>query len=236
MGELHRIGNWERMQQIMATQTQKPKSLRYWIGLVLILFGMNCFLLAPVVPLLGLSSWLTATLIGLLIVGIPEVFLIAGGLLAGRELVEQVRAHSKRLFRYLGLSGPVGPTRHYIGVGLIGLGICWALALDYLFLVELAPLENSTKLYLLLAGDSLILVGLLVAGRPFWVKLKRLFVWTPEEAAAPTPTEQPAIVPPPALETMPDTELPREMEHEDGEEGPHQPGHEPAEERVSVEV
>lgn len=169
----------------MDTPASKPRSLLYWIGLVLIVLGLICPVFAVLVPLLNLSAGMAATVVGLLMVGVPEVFLVLGGALAGKELVDTLHGKMKHLLHSLGLSRPVGPVRYYTGVGLVLLGLLWSLVLDYLFLIQAVPMENNTRLYLLVTGDSLVIIGFFTAGRPFWVKLKRLFIWTPEEAACP---------------------------------------------------
>ncbi len=199
----------------MDTQQPKRRSLWYWIGLVLIILGIISPLFAALVPLLGLPTAMAATVVGLLILGIPEILLALGGILAGRELVAEVHAKTRSLWRYLGLGRPVGPTRYYVGVSLILLGLAWSLVLDYLLLVGVVPLDQTSRLYLLVAGDSVVIVGFFTAGRPFWEKLKRLLIWTPEESLSAPPADPGQPDPLPAL--PPETVDPGNESHPSGE-------------------
>ncbi len=179
----------------METPVKKRRSLAYWLGVGLILFAPICPTLALLVPWLGLSTAKATLVIGLLLGPLPEVCTFLGVLLAGREILDLVHGRMKRLLRALGLIGPVGPVRHYCGVSLILLGLLWGLVLDYLFLIAGIPQEKQSRLYLLVSGNGLVLVGILLAGQPFWGKLKRLFLWTPEEPPPPPGGENAAAVP-----------------------------------------
>ena len=80
--------------------TQQPKtSTRGKIGLYLIGLGFISPAFALIVPLLGLSSNSSTWLITFFLVGAPEIFLILGAMLAGKEGVRIVKGKFMELFR-----------------------------------------------------------------------------------------------------------------------------------------
>lgn len=156
------------------------KSLKYRIGIFLIIFGFISPLFSLLVPLLGLPSGTTAAIVGLFMLGIPEVFLIFGAALAGKEAVNAVKDKIKAIFKSEGPPKPVSREQYNFGLLLIVLSIVGTWVLAYLEFVIDFEINRRTFLYLNFLGDALFIIGFFVLGEQFWEKFKRLFTWEPE--------------------------------------------------------
>lgn len=74
-------------------------SMRSRIGVYLVGIGFISPVFALIVPLFGLPTNINAWLITFFLVGAPEIFLILGAALAGKEGVALVKNKFKALFR-----------------------------------------------------------------------------------------------------------------------------------------
>jgi len=74
---------------------QEQKDLKYKIGMGFIFLGIFSPLISFAVPLLDLSTGTTTALVTFFMVGAPEIFLIAGAALAGKQAFESIK---KELF------------------------------------------------------------------------------------------------------------------------------------------
>ncbi|OEU68161.1 MAG: hypothetical protein BA863_13875 [Desulfovibrio sp. S3730MH75] len=149
------------------------KSLKYKFGMGLIFFGMICPLFSFIVPFLNLSTAMSSTIIAFLMVGGPELFLIAGGALAGKEALDSIKS---RLFK------PAGKTRYTIGMTLFISGVLVNWALIYLVLTDVVGLDHKSLLVIVGSIDIASITGLLLMGTEFFSKCKRLFTWEGVEA------------------------------------------------------
>ncbi len=76
---------------------QEKKDMKYKMGIGFIILGIISPLFGLAVPLLNLSTATTTALVTFFMVGVPEIFLIAGAALAGKQAIESIR---KELFQY----------------------------------------------------------------------------------------------------------------------------------------
>lgn len=145
--------------------------MRFKLGLIFIVIGtvMPAFGLA--VPLLHLPAGYSAAIIGFFIVGGPELFLLIGAALAGKQAVTMVKS---RLFR------PAGRARYYTGLFLfVGcFAANWIFA--YLEVSGIAHVNNHAWLRIMAGLDVAALGGLLLMGPALFSKLKGIFVWEEE--------------------------------------------------------
>jgi len=79
---------------------QEKKDLKYKIGMGFIFLGIFSPLISFAVPLLDLSTGTTTALVTFFMVGAPEIFLIAGAALAGKQAFESIK---KEFFQYKGI-------------------------------------------------------------------------------------------------------------------------------------
>ena len=158
---------------------QISKTMSYRLGMVFIGFAMILPVFILVVPLLKLSATKQAMLIGFFTIGGPEVFLIIGAVLAGKEGIETIKGKLKLFFKTKTIT-PVSQKQYYIGIALFVLGAFITLVMAYLPYLAMISLTKKEIFYLTVSGDILFLIGFFVAGDQFWAKWKKLFVWEAE--------------------------------------------------------
>lgn len=94
-------------------------SFKRKIGIGLVIIGFICPIIGLGIPFLGLNSTTTTALVTFFMVGGPEIFLVLGGLLAGKEGVLLV---TNRIKRFVGLPEgryPASKSQYNIGVVLL---------------------------------------------------------------------------------------------------------------------
>ena len=168
------------------------KSWKYRLGLVLFFGAFPVFFATPVViPMLGLSTGESATLIGGILLGV-EVFWFASIPLLGKEGFEAVK---KRTFGWLKLSsGPISRARHRLGVTLLLGSILLDVFLNSVIVLadvfvepdgDLTPVllglnyEQQTTVYIVIQILTTIgvMAGVFMLGGDFWERLKKAFEW-----------------------------------------------------------
>lgn len=88
---------------------QNNRGLKYKVGMSLIILSFAMPIFAIIVPFFGFSAATTTTIVAFFLVGVPEVFLIAGGALAGKEALASIKSK---------LLQPAGKMRYQIGMVL----------------------------------------------------------------------------------------------------------------------
>ena len=155
-------------------------SIKTKIGLGLIVMGIASPVFSLIVPFLNLSAALSASLVALFLVGLPEVFLIAGAALAGKEGLQLVMGKVKRALGLPEKTGPAPRWQYNLSLGLI---VLWLIGIILPYYVP-AILEISFiadhLLYISIGGEVLLILALiLIGGKQLRTKLKNLFSYTP---------------------------------------------------------
>ena len=112
--------------------TKAKSSLRSKIGIAIIIIGFIFPVFGLIVPMLGFSAATSTALVAFFMVGGPEIFLIAGAALAGKEGITLV---TNRIKRMLGLPEgryPASKTQYNIGVALILIWFLLTVASGYI--------------------------------------------------------------------------------------------------------
>lgn len=159
-------------------------SWRCRLGLLIIAFGDVILpALCLVLPYLDLPTSVKVGLATVLLVGGPEVFMLLGVALAGKEGYAAFKAILRKIWKRIRPPQRVSPARYRLGVVIfIASGLpMWALA--YLRAVAALPLDNEMVLGILVGADFAFLISFFIAGGEFWDKLKRLFTPEPGEEA-----------------------------------------------------
>ncbi|HAW50726.1 MAG TPA: hypothetical protein DCX54_00115 [Flavobacteriales bacterium] len=150
---------------------------RLLLGLILLIIGFLSPLLSFYIKDMDLPQGLKALVIGGLVFGIPEVFMVIGIAIMGRDAWEFLMS---KLHDVLSFISPqrVSRTRYYIGVTLFSL--C---------LVE-GVIEIHSRYILDLLGERLVffhwvmnllfLLSFFIAGGDFWDKIRQLFIYGTE--------------------------------------------------------
>lgn len=155
------------------TSEVRPPGGRLAVGGVIFGLGMICPLFVPLVAATGLSAGWKAALSGLLLLGIPEVFMLAAVAVLGKPGFQYLRG---RIFAVLRRAAPpehVGRTRHRIGLALFVLPLLLGWLGPYALLQVPAYAEHALLVHL--GGDAVLLTSLFVLGGSFWDKLRALF-------------------------------------------------------------
>ena len=180
------------------TSTQQPgedftKTWRYKLGLGMIIIGHVILLTVLVLPALGLAG---GGLVGTLVVG-GEVISISSIVFLGKSGFLAIKS---KVFAFIkaGYAGPIGPTRHYIGIVLL----CTNVVTTYLIVLYgwdafaatttedpiprvwgLDFTEQRDLFFnLFLIGEVSFLVSIYVLGADWWERVRKVFVWQRPES------------------------------------------------------
>ena len=143
-------------------------SIKYKIGLTLISISFILPLFGFVVPFLGFSTAVTAFIVGIFVVGTPDLCLFLGIILAGKEAAELIK---QKFFR------PAGKVRYTIGIIMAFTSVLTNWVTAYLDVSNLMPLSLHAQLYLMASLDLLLIFSVFIMGPEFFTKFKNLFVW-----------------------------------------------------------
>ena len=145
---------------------ENKTSVRCKIGIGFVVFGAILPIFGFIVPFFGFSDAVSAAIIGFFIIGGPELCLIIGVALAGKEAVGLVK---KELFR------PAGKTRYRIGLVLLCVSILSNWILAYAAVTQLLLWTLHTQLYTMVSLDIVTIASLIILGPEFFDKFKKLF-------------------------------------------------------------
>jgi hypothetical protein len=140
------------------------------------LFGLSILLPVVGVPLvtaIGLSTTMTASVSGALLVG-SEVLGVCAVAVMGKSGFAFIK---KQVFRFLKQHGPpqkVSRVRYNIGLVIFCVPLLFAWLSPYIS--KWVPVFLSHPLPFAIGGDILILTSLLVLGGDFWDKIHSLFI------------------------------------------------------------
>ena len=156
----------------MNPQQQIPKT-RLIFGGAVIVVGFMSPLLIPLVASMDWSLGLKSAISGLLALGIPEVFMIMGVAILGKDGYQFLK---EKLFGFLKQYAPpdlVSPTRYRFGLVLF----CLPLLVGWTgpYLIHFIPTLKELPLFWFILGDLMFISSFFVLGGNFWDKLYGLF-------------------------------------------------------------
>lgn len=127
----------------------------------------------PVLPTIGLSGALTASLSGAVLVG-AELLMVAAVAVMGKEGYETIKGYVSNLLKQYGPPDEVSSSRYKVGLTMFLVPILFGWFSPYLqnFIIDL----SGWSLALAIVGDLLLLSSLFVLGGDFWDKLRSLFL------------------------------------------------------------
>jgi hypothetical protein len=140
---------------------------------------MLCPLFVPLVAASELSTGWKTILSGVLLLGIPEVFMLIAVAILGKPGYEAMKRKLLQLFPRLRPTARIGPVRHRVGVVMFALPplIGW---LDPYLSIWCDALTD-VQLQLAIVLDVIFVASFFVLGGDFWHKLGELFVRTPSD-------------------------------------------------------
>jgi hypothetical protein len=163
-------------QNTAADDTDAPApGWRFRVGVILIAVGFLSPLGALLLPFTDLSTAMKATLSGLLLAGIPEVFTVAAVAVMGKSGFAYVKSRIMALLRRYGPPKEVGPTRYYIGLAMFLIPAIYAWIIMYAP-PEMVPGFPEYRIHMGLTIDFIFVCSFFVLGGDFWDKLRALFI------------------------------------------------------------
>ena len=149
---------------------------RLIIGSIVFILGFLMPLLVPLVANSGLPVAWKTILSALLLLGIPELFMLITVAILGKDGYQFLKQKVLGVFKKYGPPEQVSPLRYRIGLVMFSIPLILAWLLPYAeshfhFLEDI-------KLYLNIGGDVLLLLSLFVLGGDFWEKIRALFIQT----------------------------------------------------------
>jgi len=173
------------------TQAAPPPQLNWRVktGLVLFLISLVWPLFIPILPLLGVSAAVTATIAGLMF-GAAELLFLAAVAIAGKEGFAYIKAQVFGVLKVYGPPQRVGRTRYRIGLIMFVLPLLFGFLSPYLG--QYLPGLVAYHWIYALVFDVVLVASLFVLGGDFWDKLRALFLHSatvvmPEKKAADKP-------------------------------------------------
>lgn len=152
---------------------------RLVIGTIVFISGFLSPLLIPLVTKSELSVAWKTTISGLLMAGIPELFMVITIGILGKEGYQYLKG---RVMRFLKKHGPPQKvSRRRYKVGLVMFTIPLLLALLFPYLMHHFHALESIETYVHIGGDVLLLISLFVLGGEFWDKIRALFTYNSGE-------------------------------------------------------
>jgi hypothetical protein len=149
-----------------------PKN-RLFLGGAIFVVGLLCPLLVPLVAATELSTAWKATLSGLLLLGIPELFMLVAAAVTGEAGFAYLKGVLFGFLKRHVVPETVSSARYRIGLVFFFLPIFWGWLAPYLS--EFVSVQEYS-LKMAIAGDLLLLTGLILLGGEFWEKLRSLFL------------------------------------------------------------
>jgi hypothetical protein len=157
-----------------------PKSTKYYLGLFLIVLGFFTPAFTFLVINMPISTEWKGILSALLTIGGPEILMIIGVSISGKEVIHDIKGTIKRYLNREIPAGPISKAQHKTGLVLLILGFLIPLTAAYIAPFVTYHFTSSELLGINLLGDSLAILSISILGDPFLSKLSELFRFEPE--------------------------------------------------------
>ncbi len=162
---------YETMSNSSAAKNKYPPKSRLILGGIIFICGFLSPLFIPLVTNSNLSTEWKTLLSGILILGMPEAFMLIAVAILGKQGFDYLKS---RLWKFIRPAGKISATRYRIGLAMFFSPILFGWLSPYLELWYTGYEVYMTKMAI--AGDLLFAASLFVLGGDFWLKIKALFV------------------------------------------------------------
>lgn len=159
------------MMNTISGSAESPSKNRLILGGFIFISGFLLPLFIPIVTGSNLSTEWKAVLSGVLLLGLPEVFMLIAITILGKPGFVFLKSH---LWQFIRPADKVSVTRYRIGLILFFSPILFGWLNPYLEL-WVAELE-AYRIGLAITGDIIFAISLFVLGGDFWLKIKALFM------------------------------------------------------------
>ena len=161
----------KEMMNTASGSAESPSKNRLILGGFIFISGLLLPLFIPIVTGSNLSTEWKAVLSGVLLLGLPEVFMLIAITILGKPGFVFLKSH---LWQFIRPADKVSATRYRIGLILFFSPILFGWLNPYLEL-WIAELE-AYRVGLAITGDVVFAISLFVLGGDFWLKIKALFI------------------------------------------------------------
>jgi len=148
---------------------------RIIIGTVVFIVGQLSPLTIPLLKNLDISDSLRATLSGILLLGVPELFIIITILIVGKSGFQIIKGKIYNKIKWIFPPDEVSRRRYRAGLIIFS----FVLLLGWIspYLMNHINQMNINYLYLAITGDVLLIASLFILGGNFWDKIRGLFIY-----------------------------------------------------------
>lgn len=159
------------MMNAISGSAESPSKNRLILGGFIFISGFLLPLFIPIVTGSNLSTEWKAVLSGVLLLGLPEVFMLIAITILGKPGFVFLKSH---LWQFIRPADKVSAARYRIGLILFFSPILFAWLNPYLelWITEL----QAYRMELAITGDIIFAISLFVLGGDFWLKIKSLFM------------------------------------------------------------
>lgn len=159
------------MKKSLTNEVESPSISRLLLGGAIFISGFLSPLFIPFITDSNLSTEWKAILSGLLVLGVPEVFMLIAIVILGKQGFEFLKSH---LWQFIRPPDKVSLLRYRIGLVLFFTPLClgWLYPYMELWITEL----DAYQLSFAVTGDIIFAISLFVLGGDFWLKIKALFI------------------------------------------------------------
>ena len=148
---------------------------RLVVGAIVFITGFMAPLFIPLVTRSELSVAWKTTLSGLLMAGIPELFMVITVGILGKEGYQYLKSKVMGFLKKHGPPQKVSRIRYKIGIVMFSIPLLLALLFPYIE-HHFEQLEGL-PMYIHVGGDVLLLISFVVLGGEFWDKIRALFTY-----------------------------------------------------------
>jgi hypothetical protein len=158
-----------------AASTPAAAEWRFKLGIFIFIFAFALWLLVPLAASMNVPGPRIAAMTGAIFVA-NKVLLLTCIAVMGKAGFQQLKGMVFGYAKGLAPSGPIGPTRHAIGLVMFGLPLITAMLEPYVD--QLFPVLRPKIWQFQALGDVMLIASFFVLGGDFWSKIRALFIRT----------------------------------------------------------
>ena len=158
------------MTNSVSDKNESPPKSRLVLGGTIFISGFMSPLAIPLVTGSNLSTEWKTVLSGVLVLGVPEAFMLIAVAILGKQGFDYLKS---RLWKAVRPADKVSATRYRIGLVLFFSPVLFGWLSPYLDLWVTDFEVHQVRLAI--AGDVIFAISLFVLGGDFWLKIKALF-------------------------------------------------------------
>ena len=163
-----------------AEQTQRASGWRRWLGVGIFVLALVLPLIALiVVPILGLPEGANAVLIGLSVVGGPDVLLVVSIAILGKDGVAELMNKLGSVVRRATKWDAVTRTRYMVGLWILVAALVLPTAILFFWNDSIADIGRAPGwgFWVLLISTFAFIGAVLSMGAPLWSRIKAIVTW-----------------------------------------------------------